>query len=103
MQAEVISLDARRPHLSGKARCTACGHSFVAVVAIGETWFECPECHTERALLRYPVLDEPAWPNTFECGCGCDVFAIRSDSAGDVKIACLACGETQNPWASIDD
>lgn len=103
MTAKVISLAERRPHISGNARCSACGHEFVAVVPVGDVWFECPNCGTERALMRYPVLDEPAWPNVFACNCGCDVFAIRSDEVGDVRIACLACGETQNPWRSIDE
>lgn len=103
MAAEVLSLDQYRPHMTGQARCTACGHDFVAVAPVGETWFECPKRGTERALLRYPVLDEPAWPNEYQCNCGCSVFAIRSDSSGDVRIACLSCGVTQNPWASIDD
>jgi len=102
MTSNVVSLAAHRPHLAGNARCTACGHEWVAVAPIGSTWLRCPVCETERGLMKGPVQ-----PNegelTFSCNCGCDVFGIRSNETGNVWIYCVACGTVQDPWRSIDE
>lgn len=46
----------REPHLSGKARCLACKHEWVAVAPVGVVWMECPACTLERG--RYVAQAE---------------------------------------------
>ena len=102
MTAKVLSLDAHRPHLSGRARCTACEHEWVAVAPVGTVWLDCPECGTERGLMVYPVGPQDG-ELEYQCNCGGYVFGIRSNETGDVWIYCVSCGTVQDPWRPIDD
>jgi hypothetical protein len=94
-------LAAHRPHLSGKARCTACGHEWVHVAPVGTVWLECPECRTERGLYLAPLTDIDGTSHVFRCPCGCDAFSIHLFD-GTVVVNCVTCGAHSDPWASID-
>jgi len=74
--APVISLDEHRPHLSGKARCIACGHEEVCVAPLGVTWMECGKCHTDHMTWSAQVeRDEPHW----HCNCGNNLFYVTPE------------------------
>jgi len=85
--ADVINIDEQRPHLTGEARCVACGHTWVAVAPVGTKELECPECLTEKGLYRYNVV-----PNgkIWECDCGCDLFFVLPTG-----FQCYQCGTEQ--------
>jgi hypothetical protein len=86
LQAEKL---ARDDHLTGPARCIACGHQWQAVTPAGEfDAFECPSCHLHKGVLVYGVMPESWW----ECGCGCCLFSV-SGITGD--IVCWQCGTAQ--------
>jgi hypothetical protein len=83
------SREQETPHLSGQARCVACDHEWVAVAPVGSTWLQCPECGTNKGLLRFHC--EPAeGGEMWTCGCGCDVFYITRED-----IRCFHCGGVQ--------
>lgn len=88
---EVIDLSEKRQesvaHLSGEARCTACGHEWVAVAPLGCVALECPACHTMKGLYRHGCIPETHWV----CNCGCDAFAL--DDQGNT--ICYNCGTYQ--------
>lgn len=49
----VVELDAHRPHVTGTARCRACGQEWVAVVmlASADKPLECPNCGEMKGRL----------------------------------------------------
>jgi hypothetical protein len=100
----VISLAQRReelaPHMQGEALCTACGHTWHAVVPAGVIWMECPECHTMRGLCRYPLCRDAS--HVFQCPCGGEVWDITVDGNEAPVVTCVRCGCASDPWASID-
>lgn len=75
--------EARGPHITGPARCSACGHGWVGVAPVGTAWLECPSCKTMRGLFRFPLRPSSAWV----CQCGCDAYSITTDG-----LKCVACG-----------
>ncbi len=86
---EVVSLDDRKPHLSGEARCMHCHHRWTAVTPVGEQQFECPECGLLKGTFYAYALHEsyPVW----KCNCGNDVFFVHPDG-----ILCALCGSPQS-------
>ena len=42
--ANVIDLDARRPHYAGLCSCLSCRHEWVGVAPLGTKVLECPSC-----------------------------------------------------------
>jgi hypothetical protein len=78
----------REPRLSGKARCLACRHEWVAVAPVGTRWMECPSCTLERGRFVAQVERNCAH---WHCGCGCDLFYVVEDG-----IYCPNCGEWQH-------
>jgi hypothetical protein len=77
--SKIIDLATHRqtatPHLSGMAKCLACGHEWQAVVEIEgfEGHLECSECGTCNGILKYPVKrDGYMW----RCGCGNTLFTL---------------------------
>jgi len=79
----------RGPHLAGEAFCTQCEHEFVAVAPVGTIHLTCPECGTDKALLRYPCEPTVAWA----CGCGCHIFMLSPGG-----VICYNCGDYQYGW-----
>lgn len=75
------------PHWSGRARCLACGHVWVACAPVGVIdGLECPQCHAEKGIAKALVFPPTRW----ECGCGNDLFAIDREGA-----ICVNCGRAQ--------
>ena len=77
----------RAPHLSGEARCLACGYEWVAVARVGTIWMECPSCHLERGRYVGPADREGFH---LHCDCDCDLFYITPKGA-----YCPNCGLDQ--------
>jgi Zn finger protein HypA/HybF involved in hydrogenase expression len=91
MTAEIIPLqqakEEREPHLSGKARCLACKHEWIAVAPMGVTWLECPACSLERGRYVAQVKKEvPHW----HCDCGNNLFYVTENG-----YYCPNCGLDQ--------
>ncbi len=73
---------------TGKAKCLACKHEWVAVAPVGVTWMECPECTLERGrFFAQHVREGEHW----QCNCGNDLFYVSPDG-----VYCPNCGEWQN-------
>jgi Zn finger protein HypA/HybF involved in hydrogenase expression len=91
--SKVISLAERReentPHLSGEAFCLNCKAKWVQVSPVGVVWSECPECHSMKGLMKWPVeRDGLQWV----CNCGNNLFHITPDG-----YYCPNCGVWQDP------
>lgn len=69
------------PHISGKAHCIACKHEWVSVAPVGTVWLTCPECQTEKGLMKFPCVREG----------GNDLFHATKD-----RFYCPNCGNWQN-------
>lgn len=86
--AELINLVEYRSHSSGWARCALCYHRFVAIIPIGVTGFECPNCHYNHAHFEGSLArEEMHWT----CTCGCQAFSVTQGG-----IYCNFCGEWQH-------
>lgn len=89
----VVSLADHRlknePHIAGEARCVQCGHEWVAVCPAGTTELECPQCKTNKGVLKFSCA--PADGEVWACNCGCDIFRITRD-----ETICYKCGVSQN-------
>ncbi len=86
MTGDVVSLQERRPHLSGPVRCMECGHQWAAVAPIGTCRLECPGCRCWKGVwIGATEADEgkAAWI----CQCGNDAFQLLPHA-----IRCLRCG-----------
>lgn len=94
---DVIGLPERNdPHLSGRAKCLQCGHEWVAVVPVGTTVFECPECKLERGVMQ-GLCNVPDGHKNWTCNCGCDLFRVTATPQGKfMGIMCLLCGLDQS-------
>lgn len=87
----------RDPHVSGKARCLACKHEWVAVAPVGTIDFECPSCGLMRGAWMYPVQphrDEKVW----QCACGATTFWFLILADGSNWLTCVGCGKDHQPW-----
>lgn len=83
----VVSLDERRPHNAGQARCLDCKHEWAAVCPVGTTWLECPACTLFRGrMIGQHERDGPHW----FCHCGNELFYVTPDGT-----YCPNCGEWQ--------
>jgi len=74
------------PHLSGEARCIACGHEWVAIAPTGGTELECPECRAMLGMFIWPTT--PKSEMVWTCDCGCQLFYIV-----DTGNQCYRCGD----------
>lgn len=92
MSEKIVNLteerEKRTPHLTGRARCLACGHRWEAVAPVGTIWLTCPlsACGLERG--RFVAQAEVMGVEHWHCACGCDLFYITKD-----YIYCPNCGE----------
>ena len=44
MTADVIDINANKPHWTDAVTCSACGHGWQAVAPVGTNLLECPKC-----------------------------------------------------------
>jgi hypothetical protein len=65
--ADVIDINANKPHWTGHVKCSACGHEWIAVAPEGTHFCECPTCHEvagstflSRELLLIRALEQIA-------------------------------------------
>lgn len=89
MKAKITDIGAwKEEHsetLSGRARCIACNHEWVAVAPVGVFWLECPKCSTEHGRFSAQVQrDGMHW----HCHCGNDLFYITPEGS-----YCPMCGK----------
>jgi hypothetical protein len=79
--------DESEPHLKGYAKCLACNHKWIAIVPVGVSEFECPNCGSFKGVYQEFVIDGP---EIWVCQYGCDIFRITPD-----YIYCVNCGTEQ--------
>ena len=87
MVDNVVSLDDKRPRLSGIAFCLSCRHEWDSVAPVGTVWLECPKCGLTRGHFIYPCERKGL---KWECNCGNDLFHLTPDG-----IYCPNCGAWQ--------
>lgn len=73
------------PHGTGEAFCAGCGHVWQAVVPVGTTEFECPECHAHKGRWRFEFT--PPGGMVWTCNCGNQLFNSTPDG-----VFCPQCG-----------
>ena len=78
------------PHGSGHAFCLQCGHEWMAIAPVGETRFECPECHTHKGLWKFEFAPKVG-DMVRECRCGNQLFYIKPEGH-----MCANCGTVQD-------
>lgn len=66
------------PHGTGEAFCLQCGAEWIAVVPAGTVNFECPQCHTEKGLMKLPYAP-PSHVLVRQCNCGNQFFWITPE------------------------
>lgn len=49
--ADIVDLDAHRPHYAGLCSCLTCHHEWTAVAPTMATVLECPSCRTMRGVM----------------------------------------------------
>lgn len=86
----VIQLDSKRPHVSGQAKCVACGHEWVAVARAITDHLECPSCRLMKGAFANPVTRSDLL--YYICSCDSAVFYISEKGPH-----CANCGE----WAPL--
>lgn len=95
MTAAVLSFAAavqeRTPHMTGEARCAACGHTWQAVAPVGVHELECPACASQKGHMTHSVL---RGSDRFVCNCGCDVFRIHREHGP----YCVNCATVAEGW-----
>jgi len=87
--SNVIPLTRKEPHGHGEAFCFGCDHRWSAVVPVGITELECPECKTMKGRLTFAYT--PPSGAVWECGCGNQLFHCDRDG-----VFCPNCGTYQN-------
>ena len=70
--ADVIDLDAQRPHFASRCSCMTCTHEWVGVVPVGTAILECPKCramkgvaYSAREVRLIRALEKVATGNAF--------------------------------------
>lgn len=87
MPSKIVDLDAMRPHRTGAAECTECGHKWTAIAPIGTMPLQCPECMQLSGVFEDLMRkDGEHW----QCPCGCELFRITP-----VGAYCPMCGLDQ--------
>lgn len=103
-------------HLSGPAKCLACGHEWIAVAGVGDECFDlvCPKCDTRRGQRVYPA-NAPEGAATYTHKCGSQYYTIvfvdhqgflikdiallntAGRDVGTPMLLCTGCGDLVNP------
>jgi len=81
-----IGKEKTETHLTGEARCVACGHNWVAAAPVGVMELECPGCQSMLGMFIWPT--SPKSEKVWTCDCGCQLFYIV-----DVGNQCYRCGD----------
>ena len=91
MDDNVISLETWKEqngeHLSGRARCVACHHVWMAVATVGVQILTCPSCGVQRGY--FVAIIERAEPH-WKCACGNFLFFVTQKG-----IYCPVCAAYQ--------
>lgn len=85
---EVVTLADHKPHLSGMAKCIACGHEWTAVAPVSTDALDCPKCETYNGVWMGIAL--PAKGTIWQCHCKNEFFVIT-----ETAIMCVKCGDAQ--------
>jgi hypothetical protein len=80
----------RSDHVTGSAICLQCGHTFQSIAPAGVHAFECPSCHTNKAVFQNGI--EP--PIFYVCECGCNLFVLS-----EYGSICWKCGQDVDPYS----
>lgn len=90
---DVVDIDSMKPHLSGPAICTECGHEWQAVMVKERDaeLMECPSCRKFFGVMRGPQVPDTMW----RCKCGSNLFYLVPDGH-----QCRSCGVVSLDWCS---
>jgi hypothetical protein len=87
MSADILNLDAARPHEAGPVVCTRCQHSWVAVRPVGVIFLECPKCGAQRGTgfmtmlaASEQILGDECCGQVDNSGTCCAPACIRGDA-----------------------
>lgn len=69
---DVINIESKLPHLSGKAVCLNCKFEWVAVAPLGTIALECSECGLFKGVFAAMPAPDMAW----HCPCGTALFYV---------------------------
>lgn len=92
-------IEAKKPHLQGRAVCLACKHEWEAVTPVGcPDGLECPSCGTSRGIMAAPTAafeDINGDPVSYlTCAtCESSVFMLIYQEKSLVKPMCRGCGQ----------
>lgn len=73
-------------HAEGQAKCLACQHTYIMVAPVGQTQFECPQCHTNKAVFVNPMHVSEG-KDFWLCNCGNEFHVLTPEGA-----LCVNCG-----------
>lgn len=89
---EVVTL--KRPGerwASGKAKCLACKHEWMAVYQVPLADIECPSCGVFRGQSKGP-FNGPETHAVWVCNCGNSLLELYVDKQGAEELLCVGCG-----------
>lgn len=85
---EVVDINAKQPHLSGKVLCLNCKHVWTGVSPVGMIHqLECPACGMMKGVFSNIVF--PVGEHVLTCECDNYHFVVRVDNS---KM-CSLCGK----------
>ena len=87
--SNVVELQKYKPHMTGEVVCLNCKHEWVGVMPVGTFNIECPECKSEKGVIKHFAIREGS---IYQCNCGCDLLRARPDGC-----YCANCGA----WADF--
>lgn len=82
----IVSLNERRPHVEGRARCMHCEHEWDAVAPVGTTRLTCEACGLKQGAF-INAIGATAGQSYWRCNCGNDLFLLLRHT-----ILCAHCG-----------
>lgn len=87
--SNVVNLLERKAHMTGEVTCLACKHEWVGIMPIGTFNIECPECKSEKGVLKHFAARNKAH---YQCNCGNNLLFATPDGC-----YCVNCGA----WADL--
>ena len=58
---DIVEISDYKPHLSGDAKCLACGYTWVCVAPAGTVDLRCPKCDTMTGVYYWLARPDTTW------------------------------------------